>query len=1032
MFSVEFALKKIQDAIQNNFRAIGGGARFFSSATRKGESVELQADLNSNDRDRQKNAVKRIIATMTLGRDVSQLFTDVVKLGQVQNIELKKLVYLYILNTARLQPDKALLAVNTFLLDTTHSSPIVQGLALRTMLCLRTDTVLEYCMAPVRAALTSAEPYVRKTAALCVGKLFHQSPKSVEEQGYLPLLQALLLDPFPIAASNAAAVLAEMRAVGVTVSLTYPQTNALLHTLSDAGEWGRVYLLELLACYHPSAEEAEGMIEKVTPNLSHVNPAVALGAIKVACVWLERLPPSQRGPFLQRINTALVTLSRSDANVVFIVCRNVAMLLEAHPSLLSENIQSFFVRFTDPTHVKSEKLKLLLRVMTTSTAQAVAQELKEYTAEFDPVFTVQVIAAIATAAMRVEAIAPACVQLLLDVAKRREEFLGDVINAAKNIVRKYPQLFGQLCLPLLQASENVTEEDARVSLVWMVGEFCEQIPQGRAMIKKFVDGFASQEQAVQLAILTATVKVFLRHPTELEQALNVVLEKSSRIASSPDLRDRAVQYFRLLSKGSLGVDRLKAIVHGRKPPVEVVRTAALSMSRIEILQSINTVSAILAKPSRAFVPSYGVSIQSAHVDDDDDDDAPLPDVVPLPDSLQPNRSEDASSAQPQVAKAPNTSALDELFGPASAPLPGASQQKPLDLLAGIFDQPVQGSSSRPPVGYPAPPTLAPAGSSTLTELFGGPTTTGPTTNNSRTTVAHTDPWSAIGVSAAAVSATTTAPSSAASLDPFLAMMGGKPAAAGAVTTPNLPHVGDSILPDGGCIRWHAAFREMGSTIALEVQAVTTASSARIQTANVLFNRNPYALAPATSGPVTASQVCTGASVGAWTVPTAHSAAHMAPGRALIEVGIQLSDLAVIGASARFTVPMPAALQFDFPAEMAKVDFAQQWKGLPASLERTLALPPSLAQVVHDPTELGRRVRHVRGGVVHEMTVGPAPMQYVVFGTFKTRSGSTLFFEIKCCTDVSRSSCVVKASADIDAQLCLVDVAVRAMAEQQVT
>ena len=70
---------------------------------------------------------------MTVGKDVSSLFTDVVNCAQTglyllirchggdltcfcftDNLELKKLAYLYIMNYAKTQPDLAILAVNTF------------------------------------------------------------------------------------------------------------------------------------------------------------------------------------------------------------------------------------------------------------------------------------------------------------------------------------------------------------------------------------------------------------------------------------------------------------------------------------------------------------------------------------------------------------------------------------------------------------------------------------------------------------------------------------------------------------------------------------------------------------------------------------------------------------------------------------------------------------------------------------------------------------------------------------------------------
>ena len=58
--SLDSTFKKVA----NQLKRAGGGARFFNAQGKRGESVELHQDLNSNDRDRQKNALKRIIALM--------------------------------------------------------------------------------------------------------------------------------------------------------------------------------------------------------------------------------------------------------------------------------------------------------------------------------------------------------------------------------------------------------------------------------------------------------------------------------------------------------------------------------------------------------------------------------------------------------------------------------------------------------------------------------------------------------------------------------------------------------------------------------------------------------------------------------------------------------------------------------------------------------------------------------------------------------------------------------------------------------
>ena len=79
-----------------------------------GELAELRVDLQSEKKEKKKEAIKKIIASMTVGKDVSSLFPDVVNCMQTDNLELKKLVYLYLMNYAKSQPDLAILAVNTF------------------------------------------------------------------------------------------------------------------------------------------------------------------------------------------------------------------------------------------------------------------------------------------------------------------------------------------------------------------------------------------------------------------------------------------------------------------------------------------------------------------------------------------------------------------------------------------------------------------------------------------------------------------------------------------------------------------------------------------------------------------------------------------------------------------------------------------------------------------------------------------------------------------------------------------------------
>jgi vesicle coat complex subunit len=56
---------------------------------------------------------------------------------QTIDLELKKLIYLYLINYSKSEPELALHAVNTFDKDTRNANPLVRALALRTMGCIR-------------------------------------------------------------------------------------------------------------------------------------------------------------------------------------------------------------------------------------------------------------------------------------------------------------------------------------------------------------------------------------------------------------------------------------------------------------------------------------------------------------------------------------------------------------------------------------------------------------------------------------------------------------------------------------------------------------------------------------------------------------------------------------------------------------------------------------------------------------------------------------------------------------------------------
>lgn len=128
---------------------------------------------------------------------------------ETDDLPLKKLVYLYIINYAKTQPELAILAVNTFRKDSQEKvNPLIRALAVRTLGCIGIEEVMEYLVEPLKNSMSDEDPYVRKTAALCVAKIHDIAPERAED--FLPLLMGMLSDGNGAVVANAIAAFTDI------------------------------------------------------------------------------------------------------------------------------------------------------------------------------------------------------------------------------------------------------------------------------------------------------------------------------------------------------------------------------------------------------------------------------------------------------------------------------------------------------------------------------------------------------------------------------------------------------------------------------------------------------------------------------------------------------------------------------------------------------------------------------------------------------------------------------------------------------
>ena len=110
-----------------------GGGLFVDH--KKGEIPELKNLLRDSAVDKnpkQKRAVmERVVGYMTLGIDMSPLFSEMIMATATKDLVQKKMCYLYLTNYASQQAEMALLVINTLQKDARDQDPMVRGLALR-------------------------------------------------------------------------------------------------------------------------------------------------------------------------------------------------------------------------------------------------------------------------------------------------------------------------------------------------------------------------------------------------------------------------------------------------------------------------------------------------------------------------------------------------------------------------------------------------------------------------------------------------------------------------------------------------------------------------------------------------------------------------------------------------------------------------------------------------------------------------------------------------------------------------------------
>ncbi|KAF9000675.1 adaptin N terminal region-domain-containing protein [Cyathus striatus] len=565
---------RLQESFSEHTRDLtinrGASAAYLDVSDEKSKNIRKQLDSNS---DKEKlDAMKRIIALISKGRNVSEYFAQVVKNVASQNLEIRKLVYIFLLRYAEQEPDLALLSINTFQKDLTDSNPLIRAMALRVLSGIKVPMIASIVVLAIKKCAADISPYVRKAAALAIPKCYELD--STQLPSLISIISTLLRDRSPLSIGSVA--VAFEATCPTRLDLLHQQYRRFCKILVDVDEWGQVNLLNLLLRYtrtmlprpvvnENGVEELDKdvklLLDSIEPVFLGRNPAVVLAAARI---FYYVAPPSQ----LEKIVQPLLRLLFSSRETERVVLAYILVISKSHPHLFAPYYSRLLLRADDLRPVKKDKIRLLLTILSPENYSAILRELIDYTDDIDDDISSEAIRGIGHCATTIPESIYQCLTALMDLIKSPyDPVVSSAVLVIKSLVQSQLHASANwngsdspvaIISQLARRIGDIKHAQARACVVWLVGQYAasDQTTRGPEgilewapdVLRKTAKTFSQESSAVKLQVATLAAKLLVLCPTD--RALGLLTQyvlSLSRYDLNYDVRDRGRMLSSLLA-----------------------------------------------------------------------------------------------------------------------------------------------------------------------------------------------------------------------------------------------------------------------------------------------------------------------------------------------------------------------------------------------------------------------------------------------------------------------------------------------------
>jgi len=545
----------------------------------------LKQMLDGNKDNLKLEAMKRIIGMVAKGKDASDLFPAVVKNVVSKNIEVKKLVYVYLTRYAEEQQDLALLSISTFQRALKDPNQLIRASALRVLSSIRVSMIVPIMMLAIKESVMDMSPYVRKTAAHAIPKLYNLDPE--QKDILIEVIEKLLADKTTLVAGSAIQAFEEV--CPDRIDLIHKNYRKLCTLLVDVEEWGQVVIINMLTRYcrtqfidpnkaegdendaktfyessdsdenHEKETGSSAATEKRKPyvmDMDHrlllrtcrplLNSRNAAVVMAVAQLYHHCAPKSE----VNTVAKALIRLLRSNKEVQYVVLSNIASMSvkrKDKPStghgfhaMFEPYLKSFYIRSSDPTHVKLLKLEILTNLATETNISTILREFQTYVTSSDKEVAASTIQAIGRCASSIAEITDACLNGLVNLlSNRNETVVGESVVVIKKLLQMQPTEHKEIISHMAKLTDSISVPMARASILWLIGEYSDRVPKiAPDVLRKMAKSFVNEEDIVKLQILNLATKLCITNHKQTHLLCQYVFNLA-KYDLNYDIRDRA-------------------------------------------------------------------------------------------------------------------------------------------------------------------------------------------------------------------------------------------------------------------------------------------------------------------------------------------------------------------------------------------------------------------------------------------------------------------------------------------------------------